>query len=156
MEQHIKFNFDALKASRVVQVNFLKQYSFEQLTAIPKGFTNSILWNFGHIVVSQHLLTYGLSNGVLKIDRELISKYKRGATGKENVSEEEFDSFLKQSDALVDHLIEDYGSLKKNTFRPFVTGLNAELNSLDDAITFNNTHEGIHLGVMMSIAKLIK
>lgn len=156
MESQIKFSVDALKAARKIQISFMKQFNYEQLTAIPEGFSNSILWNFGHIVVAQHLLTYGLSNGELKIERELISKYKRGSSGKENISAEEFDSFLKQSDALVDHLIEDYGSLKKNTFRPFVTGLNAELNSLDDAISFNNTHEGIHLGVMMSIAKLIK
>ena len=155
MEQHIKFSIDALKASREIQQEFMCQYSFEQLTAIPTGFSNSILWNFGHIVVSQHLLSYGLSNGELKIDRDLISKYKRGSSGKENISKEQFEEFLKQSNSLVQNLIEDYQKLKKNKFNSFTTGLKNELNSIDDAIEFNNTHEGIHLGVMMSIAKHI-
>tara|TARA_B110000285_G_scaffold148750_1_gene166006 strand:+ start:1558 stop:2028 length:471 start_codon:yes stop_codon:yes gene_type:complete len=155
MEQHIKYSFDALKAARAVQISFLKQYSFEQLTAIPKGFSNSILWNFGHIVVAQHLLSYGLSNGELQIDRELISKYKRGSTGKENVSEEDFEAFLILSNTLISNLIEDYEELKKNDFKSFMTGLNVAVNSIDDSISFNNTHEGIHLGVMLSIAKFI-
>ena len=69
MEKHIQFSIDALKAARAVQINFMKQFSYEQLTTIPNGFSNSILWNFGHIVVAQHLLSYGLSNGGFKIER---------------------------------------------------------------------------------------
>lgn len=151
MEKHIKFSLDALKSARAVQSKFLSQYNYEQLTRIPDGFSNSILWNFGHIVVSQHLL----SNGKLKISRDLISKYKRGSSGKENITKEQFDGFISQSNDLVEDLIEDYQELKKNQFNSFITGLQNELNSIDDAIEFNNTHEGIHLGIMMSIAKQI-
>jgi hypothetical protein len=40
---------------------FLSGYNLDQLNTIPEGFNNNLIWNIGHIIVSQQLLVYKLS-----------------------------------------------------------------------------------------------
>jgi len=41
-------------------------------------------------------------------------------------------------------------------FRPYRTSYNVELESLDDALWFNNMHEAMHLGYMLAMRKSVK
>ena len=40
-------------------------------------------------------------------------------------------------------------------YQAYTTSLNVELVDIDSAVVFNNFHEGIHLGVILSLRKLI-
>ena len=40
-------------------------------------------------------------------------------------------------------------------FRALTTSRGFELNTLEDAIAFNNFHEGLHIGSVMSLLKFV-
>ena len=48
--------------NRNVYLRFLESFSLEQLNKIPQGFSNNIIWNIGHIEVTQQILIYKLSS----------------------------------------------------------------------------------------------
>ena len=49
----------------------------DALTAVPAGYRNNILWNLGHIVVSQQLLLYKLSAIEMYVSDELVERIAR-------------------------------------------------------------------------------
>ena len=52
-------------------------------------------------------------------------------------------------------LIEDYNNSIFQNFSEYPTSYNFTLNSVEDAIQFNNVHEGLHFGYIMAIKKAI-
>lgn len=74
----MKTSFKINLSSRNVLLTFLENYSLEQLNTIPEGFSNNLIWNIGHIVVVQQLLTYHLSGLPTMISEEMIAKYRKG------------------------------------------------------------------------------
>ena len=63
-----------LKTTRTNFLNLLNEFSLEQINQIPQGFSNNLIWNFGHLVVTQQLLCYKLSGNEMYISDEIVNK----------------------------------------------------------------------------------
>lgn len=145
----------AWKTSRKIYSNFFNQYSLDQLNKIPNGFNNNLIWNLGHIIVAQQSLIYKGSNLPMYISDDLLNVYKSGTkpTGGTTLAE------VNELKALLISLIEkteadvQMGIFKSYTER--TTGTGFHLASLKDALEFNNYHEGLHLGYILSIRKFV-
>jgi hypothetical protein len=48
--------------NRTILDNLLNTFSIDQLNNTPEGFKNNIFWNIAHVVATQQLLVYKLSN----------------------------------------------------------------------------------------------
>ena len=151
--EHIKFNIGVLRATRTNVLATIDKFSYEQLTTIPVGFSNSILWNFTHSIVSQQLLIYALSSNKMHLDESLISKFRKGTNGTETISNSEFEELKKDYLTTVDQLEQDVEMLLNSEYNNYKTSYNVELKSVSDAITFSNAHEALHFGVIMAISK---
>lgn len=151
----MKTNFDILLATRKNILSSIKDLNLEQLNFIPPGFKNNIAWNFGHILLVQRLLTYGLSNVKHDTPQEIIDLFKKGAAPDAKIDEEMINYFKDQFIVSVNSLVEDYDSDSFNTFKPYPTSYGYTLNSIEEAIVFNNTHEGLHFGYIMAMKKLL-
>ena len=79
-------------ASRELLQKFIENHTLEQLNTIPEGFKNNIIWNIGHVVVTQQLLAYKLSGLSMMITDEMVSKYQKGSAPQGNVTQEEVDA----------------------------------------------------------------
>ncbi|WP_299673112.1 DinB family protein [uncultured Tenacibaculum sp.] len=147
--------FDILRKSRELVLKRIEGLTHEQLHKIPEGFNNNIAWNVAHLVVTQQLLHYKLSGLQCLIPDDLIEKYRKGTAPTEELSVEEFEEVKELLAGLPDTLEEDYkeGIFKEYTEYPTSTGY--VLSSIDNAIAFNNLHEGIHLGAIMALSKLV-
>ena len=53
--------FEILLITRKNLLNSIKDLSIDELTKIPNGFNNNIIWNAGHNLATQQLLVYKLS-----------------------------------------------------------------------------------------------
>jgi hypothetical protein len=55
--------FKIWETSRKKYLELIENYSLEQLNKIPQGFSNNLVWNLGHIIVSQQGLvsSFGFS-----------------------------------------------------------------------------------------------
>jgi len=123
----MKQAFDILKATRQNYLKAIDGLSLEALNTIPKGFNNNIIWNVTHVIVT--------------------SKPKRPATQAEVAQSIEW---LKDS---VDWIKEDYEHKIFKDYSVYPTSYGFTLNSIEDAISFNNVHEAMHLGWIGAIKK---
>ena len=146
---------EALRQTRHNILKTVETYSIDEMNVVPEGFNNSLLWNLGHVWVTQKMLHYGLSGLSLNIDDELVNQFRKGS--KAIVWTEDTLSTIK-SDFLqsVDMLERDLSAKIFKEFRKYRTSYNVELTSLEDALWFNNMHEAMHLGYMLAMRKCIK
>ncbi len=146
---------DVTKTSRNMVSKLIQGYTLEQLNKVPEGFTNNLIWNVGHIVVTQQILVYKLSGLPMMVSDEMVEKYKKGTKTEHVVDQEEADEIL----ALLSETIHQTEiDLKNNLFQNFneyPTSTGYVLKSAQDAMAFNNFHEGIHIGVILGIRKLV-
>lgn len=147
--------FEVLKKSRELVLKKIEGLSIEQLHKIPEGFKNNIAWNVAHLVVTQQLLHYKLSGLNCLASDELIDSYKKGTTPTETFSEEDFEEVKELLMGLPDTLKEDFEAGIFKEYNTYETSTGFVLDSIETAITFNNLHEGIHLGTIMALTKLV-
>ena len=143
------------KRSRELYLEFLNGHTLEQLNTIPKGFSNNLIWNIGHIVVAQQGLVYKLSGLPGYIGDDLTKLYFPGSVPTGNTSQEEVDEIKFLLTDLVAKTEADLHASVFKTFTPRTVGIGYELKNLTDALEFVNYHEGLHLGIMMQIKKHI-
>lgn len=151
----ISFHLHLLAQTRKNFLNLIEGLSKEQLNKIPDGHKNNIIWNFGHVVVTQQILCYKLSELPMNLHSSIIDKYRKGSSPTENVNNDEIEMLKKAALELVEQTRLDYIEGKFKQFEKYPTSYGIELNHIEEALSFNNTHEGLHFGVAMSLKKLV-
>ena len=148
--------FDVSTTSRNMVSKFLSGYTLNQLNTIPEGFSNNLIWNIGHIIVSQQLLVYKLSGLPMLVSAELVEKYKKGTKPEHQVSQAELDELKNLLFATIQQTKLDYDSKLFQNYHEYTTSTgNHVLKNAEDAMAFSNFHEGLHIGIMMTIRKFI-
>ena len=155
MNQQIKYNLEILRATRQNTLKLVNHLSYDQLTTIPKGFSNSILWNFVHSIVSQQLLVYALSSNEMHLKKEIIDPFRKNSDGKAVLSKEDLEQVKGDYLDTINLLEKDIEMLMGSEFKSYPTSYNITLNSVEESINFSNTHEALHLGIMIAMSKLI-
>ena len=151
MEQTFELN----RTLRKLIAPFLEELSLDQLNTIPEGFTNNLFWNIAHVVVTQQLLVYKLSGLPMLISDELVDKYKKGSKPEQAASQEDVDQIKSLLFDTIDQTQADYGSGVFTQFTEYPTSSGFVLKSVQDAMAYNNFHEGLHLGIIMSMKKIV-
>lgn len=151
----MKKQFELLEITRNNILKAIEGLTLNQVNQIPIGFKNNIVWNAAHIVVTQQLLCYKLSGIEMYIENEFVDKYKKGSDVSFEIEEEEFNNIKKQLAELPFKLVEDYKKLIFKNYNEYPTSYNVTLNSIEDAIQFNNVHEGLHFGYIMALKKAL-
>lgn len=151
----MKATFKTWKTSRSLYLKFLEGYTVEQLNKIPEGFNNNLVWNIGHVIVAQQGLVYKSTGLEAHVSDEMFGKYGIGTKPDKPVGAEEIMEMKKLLIDLIAQTESDYNSGKFISFHERTTKTGFHLSSVEDAIVFNNYHEGLHLGYMMSIRKFV-
>ncbi|MFV5701564.1 DinB family protein [Flavobacterium sp. XS2P12] len=147
--------FDVNATSRNMVSKFLAGYTLEQLNTIPEGFSNNLIWNIGHIIVTQQLLVYKLSGLPMMISDELVEKYKKGTKPEHIAIQTEVDEIKSLLFETINQTKADYDNQIFKNYNEYPTSTGFILKSVEDALAFNNLHEALHIGIMMSIRKFI-
>ncbi len=142
-----------LKATRANILKQMEGVSLEQLNEIPDGFNNNLIWNAGHVAVTQQLLCYAMSGVEVKLPKEIIAAYRKGAKPESTVTQTEVDQIKAWLTTSIDWLAADLGAGVFKTYKEYATSYGFTLTSIADAVSFNNVHEGMHLGYMIALKK---
>lgn len=126
----------------------------ERLFRVPEGFANHIAWNAAHLAVTQQLLHYSLSGLQPHLPAEIIERYRKG-TGANTADEPSYRTAMEVFRRAPEQLETDFSDGKFTSFQPYETSAGIRLGSIEDAIVFNNFHEGIHLGYILALRKLV-
>jgi hypothetical protein len=151
MEQTFELN----RTSRKLIAPFLEDYTLDQLNTIPEGFSNNLFWNIAHVVVTQQLLIYKLSGLNMLVSDELVDKYRKGTKPEQPATQAEVDQIKFLLFDTINQTQADYGSGLFTQFTEYPTSSGFVLKNVKDATAYNNFHEGLHLGIIMSLKKLL-
>ena len=151
----MKYTFKIWETNRNIYLSFLENYSLEQLNKIPEGFSNNLIWNIGHIIAVQQGLVYALSGLPMYITDEMKKTYQKGSHPTGMTSQEEVDELKYLLISLIGKTKADYANGKFISYNEYTNIIGFNLTSSEEAIEFNNYHEGIHLGCMLNIKKFI-
>lgn len=145
-----------LKTERQLVLHGIENLSDDQLLKIPEGRKNNILWNLGHIIVTQQVLHYTLSHVEMRIPKDMVSMFRTGtspAVWKETPDINNIKFLLKELPA---KFLEDFENGIFKEFRSYKTTTGVQLDCFEDAIAFNHFHEGLHTGIILELSKLVQ
>jgi len=149
---------DSILNIRKVRESFLKIIEAipnDRLNEIPKGFNNNLIWNFGHVIVTQQQLCYSLSGLDTHVSEAMIHTYRKGTRPEEDVSEDEVDELKVLAQDTVIRLENDMHDKVFKNYRKYPTQLGMVLHNFDEALVFNSMHESLHLGYAMAMLKFL-
>ena len=147
--------FQSAYFTRTTLKKMLNELTLAQLTFIPKGFKNHILWNIAHILVTEQLLSYKLSNLKMNMDENYVALYGKGSIPKQSYTQNEINAIKTDLIPLIKQTEKDYKNGIFKTFNTYPTSVGITLKNIDDALQFNSFHEGIHVGIILSIKKMV-
>jgi hypothetical protein len=147
--------FETAIFTRSAMLSILEELTEEQLAMIPEGHRNNIFWNIAHVMVTQQLLLYGLSGLPLLLDSDFIKRFTKGSTAVAEVIEEDLDLVRENLLPLSQRAQEDFGRGVFSEYKPYMTSTGIELKTIEEGISFSTYHDGIHLGVVLSLKKLV-
>lgn len=144
------------QTTRNLLLVYLNTYSLDQLNKIPTGFSNNLLWNVGHILVTQQILIYKFSGLPVAFTDDFVAKFINGSRPTGDYSEVDL---LEIKNALLETLNTLKLDFERGVFKDyseFVTKSSGfKMSNAQEAIEFNNFHEAMHLGIMMQMKKFI-
>jgi hypothetical protein len=148
-------HLDLLRAVRKNTLALLEPFPAEELNQIPPGFSNNLIWNAAHMLVTQQLLTYQRSGLPAAVSGDWIERFRKGSKPDQRVGPEEIRAIKKALQESPDWLQQDIEQGRFQTFEPYQTSYGVQLHSFNEAVVFNNIHENLHLGYMMALRKAL-
>lgn len=134
---------------------YLKQYSLEQLNKIPEGFNNNILWNIAHTMVTHQLLFYKNTGNQLQIPTEWVALFAKGSRPERDMTAQEVKAIDAALFSTYEQFEKDLANGLFKSFSPYTTSTNMVLDSVATTQNFVLFHDGIHLGSVLALAKLV-
>jgi len=138
-----------------ILTSYLEDLTLEELNAIPEDFNNNIFWNIAHTLAHQQMYVYVFSGRTPFISEEWITNYKKGTKPTKNVNKMDVE-YLKSKliPAISQTKIDLHNGLFKN-YQPYTANSGSTLKNIEEAIIFNNFHEGIHHGAISGLKRAI-
>lgn len=155
MTKQTKDTLALLRATRNNTLGIFAKHDLEQQNTIPTGLNNNMVWNAGHVVATMELLVYAMAGQKTPSDRDFIDRYRKGSRPEGPVSAEECSLIAEKLRTSVDQLEQDLGTLDFSNYKEYATSFGVTLSSVDDALAFNNMHEAMHLGTMLTLRNLV-
>ena len=149
----MQYAFDITLKNRQLLNAVLNKFSLEDLNKVPSGFNNNLIWNIAHVIVTQQLLVYNLSGLPMLTSDAMVAKYRKGTKVEGDVTQNEVNEIKSLLFTTLEQMKIDYGTGVFKTYSTYTTSTNSTMACVEDAIQFNNFHEGIHFGYILALKK---
>ncbi len=147
-------SFETLRSLRNNFLKLLEGHSLATLNLIPGGFNNNLIWNLGHVLVTQQLLVYVPAGQPMHIEDALIEKYRRGTKPDGKATLTELERLRHLAGTTIDLLEADLAAGILGNYEGFTTGIGVKLTSAEEAIRFVPLHEALHYGYAMALKRM--
>lgn len=147
------YAFDITIKNRRLLKAFIENHTLTELNKVPEGFNNNIIWNIAHTIVTQQLLVYNLSGLSMLLSEEMVASFRKGTKTERDLSQAEVDAVKNLLFSTIEKTKEDYDNKVFQTYNQYTVTTKSTLSNVEEAIEFNNFHEGIHLGYILAIRK---
>lgn len=148
--------FDTTLQNRKLLYKILDSTPRKQLLEIPTGFRNNIWWNIAHVVATQQILVYKFSRLKVRIPEQYFEKFKKGTVPDGTATDAEIKEIADFLISTAEWAKEDYENGLFEDFNEYTASLNVSLRNVEDAMAFNIFHEGLHLGTILGLQKVVE
>ena len=148
--------FEILKKTRIFLLNYITDLSVEQLNKIPDGFRNNIVWHLGHIIAAQQGVCYRRGGLPLTVITDQFFELYKPDTVPENILNEIEINHIKY--LLLGSIVEmelDYYAGKFSNIKAWTNRYDIALNNIDETIEFLMVHDGLNIGCIMTMKKIV-
>lgn len=149
------WSFDIAIKNRKLLESFIDNHSLEVLNKVPEGFNNNMIWNIAHTIVTQQLLVYNLSGLPMLVSKDMVDTFRKGTKTERDLSQTEVDTIKGLLFSPIEKTKQDYDNNIFQSYEEYTVSTKSTLSNVEEAIEFNNFHEGIHLGYILALKKSI-
>lgn len=151
----MKFLIEATAKIRKNCLEAIKGLSSEQLHCIPAGFNNNIIWQLGHLPVSQQILVYSRAKISLKVPEAYLPLFRKGSSPQNWEKPADINEIIHYMRETSVALKTDYEKGIFSDYEEYPTSAGLILRSAEDAIAYNYGHENLHYGNILAMKKLV-
>lgn len=148
-------SIEIIKKPRIQLTGLVQKLTVEQLNEISAGFNNNILWNLGHLIATEQAICYKRAGLEIRIDESVFLAYKGGTKPQKFIDAGEVDEISKLLISSIGQLEIDYQDKLFTNYTSWTTGSGIEINNIDDALNFLPFHEGLHIGHIMAMSRIL-
>jgi len=140
---------------RLMVLNIIKDLSPEQLNHVPQGFNNNIIWNVAHMISAQQGICYTRAGLPIVTEDKFYTPYRPDTKPTDFVGEEDIATIKELFLSTIEQLETDLDNDIFANYPTWTTRYGAGIDSIDTAVAFLPFHEGLHVGYIMSLKKLM-
>lgn len=148
-------SFEMIRQPRQFLISLTEQLTLAQLNQVPAGFNNNIIWNLGHIIAAQQKICYWRVGLPIRVSDTFFGLYTSDTKPERPVTPAELNEIKESMISTVDQLEKDYANGIFADYTPWNTRYGVAINSIEDAISFLPFHEGLHLGYIQALKRVI-
>ncbi|RFZ90332.1 DinB family protein [Mucilaginibacter conchicola] len=151
----LETQLEIMRKPRITILKTLEEFTLDQLNTIPAGFNNNIIWNLGHMVAAQQGVCYKRAGLDTRVDEAFFNRYKSESKPEGPADEQEYELIKTLFMTSLDQLGEDYKAGIFGNYTTWTTRYGFSMSTIDDALAFLPFHEGLHIGYIMAMRKLV-
>ena len=155
MAAELPLAFKTFRTTRFHMLRELEGLSQDDLLAIPEGRDDNVLWNVGHLLCSLARLTYVRSGFALPIPEHYLALFGKNTTARDWTDTPDADEVFGHFHALPGQIEADYASGRFSRYEPLELAPGHTVESVEEAIAFHCFHEGLHIGMIISVKELL-
>lgn len=148
-------SIESIRRIRTTLLKNINGLSTEQLNKIPDGFNNNIIWNLAHMVSAMQGICYGRAGLNVAIEDKYYTPYRPDTKPEGIVDAAEIEVIKQLFFSTLDQLETDYTNNLFVNYPVVITRYGVELTNIDDALNFLPFHEGLHIGAIIALKKLV-
>lgn len=142
---------------RGITEQMIKQIPEESLDIIPKGFSNNIRWNFGHIALVQEKLVFGILGEEMSTPKEYEQLFDPGTKPAEwegtVPSFTEIAEILRSQNVRIKGFLS--GRLQEKLQTPFTIQGGITFYTVGEILLYSFYHEALHIEAIKSLYRII-
>ncbi len=151
----MNYEINNIRKIRTSLLNIIKDLSLDQLNMVPTNFNNNIIWNLAHLISAQQGICYKRSEKNIHISEDFYNAYKPGSKPEKPLTEIEIEEVKKLLFTSLDLLENDVDNNVFEGYKTWNSRYDVEIKNINDAISFLQFHEGLHMGYIMALKKIV-
>lgn len=144
-----------LKATRQHLLKLIEGLSTEQLNKVPAGFNNNIIWNVAHMISAQQGICYTRAGVPIITDEKYYTPYRPDTKPTGIIENAEIEEIKKLLLTTIDNLETDYQNNLFANYPEWTTRYGVQIKNIEEAVSFLPFHDGMHIGYVMALKRLI-
>ena len=147
--------YKSVRVSRGYLLQEIGGMTDEQMLEVPDGAVNNVLWNLGHIVHSHNGFTYGACGLDSEVPESYAGLFKGGTSPSDWESPPSIEEVMGHIKSSTEKTYTDYAAGKFDDYNAFELTPALKIRNIEDGLQFNCLHEGVHIGIIISLKRLI-